>query len=99
MFPRESSDIIPVVVISEAAMVRTVVSLDEDGKRWLDAEAAREGVPMTELIRRAVGQLRRELERAAGFEALLTATAGIGSGEDGLAIQGRLRDEWERHPS
>ena len=78
-------------------MIRPVVSLDAEGKRWLDAEAEREGVPMTELIRRAVRQLRRETERLAAFDAMLERTAGIGSGEDGLVVQRRLRDEWERH--
>ena len=34
-------------VTSEAVMVRTVVSLDEKDKRWLDERAAAEGVPMT----------------------------------------------------
>jgi hypothetical protein len=83
-------------VISEATMVRTVVSLDEDDKRWLDNEAAREGVPMTEVIRRAVRRLRSEHERTADFDRLLAATRGIGSGEDGLEVQRRLRGEWER---
>lgn len=77
-------------------MVRTIVSLDEDDKRWLDDEAARQGVPMTEVIRRAVKRLRSEGERTVDFERLLAATRGIGTGEDGLAVQGRLRDEWER---
>jgi hypothetical protein len=95
----QRSDIIHQEVISEVAMIRTVVSLDAEGKRWLDAEAAREGVPMTELIRRAVRQLRRETERLAAFDAMLERTAGIGSGEDGLVVQRRLRDEWERHPA
>ena len=80
-------------------MVRTIISLEEGDKRWLDAEAAREGVPMTELIRRAVRQLRRETERLAAFDAMLERTTGIGSGGDGLVVQGRLRDEWERHPA
>jgi hypothetical protein len=85
--------------ISEEVMVRTVISLDEEDKRWVDAEAVREGVPMTEVIRHAVKQLRLEMERAATFEARLVATVGIGSGEDGLDVQRRLRDEWERRPS
>jgi len=77
-------------------MVRTIVSLDEDDERWLDDEAARQGVPMTEVIRRAVKRLRSEGERTVDFERLLAATRGIGTGEDGLAVQRRLRDEWER---
>ncbi|MGV8040241.1 MAG: ribbon-helix-helix protein, CopG family [Thermoanaerobaculaceae bacterium] len=80
-------------------MIRTIISLEEGDKRWLDAEAAREGVPMTEVIRRAVRRMRQELERAGELDALLAATRGIGSGEDGLEVQRRLRDEWEQHPA
>lgn len=76
-------------------MVRTVISLQEEDKEWLDREAARLGVPMTELVRRAVGLLR---ERAAvGVEPLadlLSATAGTWKHGDALAYQRRLRDEW-----
>lgn len=80
-------------------MVRTVISLEEGDKRWLDAEAARQGVPMTEVIRRAVKLMRQERERAGELDALLAATRGIGSGEDDLEVQRRLRDEWERRPA
>jgi hypothetical protein len=80
-------------------MVRTIISLEDDDKRWLDDEAAREGVAMTEVVRRAVKQLRSELEHRSDFEAMLVATAGLGTGEDGLDVQRRLRDEWERRPS
>ncbi len=80
-------------------MIRTIVSLDEKDKRWLDRKAAREGIPMTELIRRAVKRLRSEETDAAAFDRLLRATSGIGSGEDGLAVQRRLRDEWQGRPA
>jgi Arc/MetJ-type ribon-helix-helix transcriptional regulator len=95
-FSEENGDIIFAVVISEAAMVRTVISLDEEDKRWLDEKASSEGIPMTEVIRRAVRHLR-STEMAAGvFDELLQATSGIGSGEDGLKVQRRLRNEWNR---
>lgn len=77
-------------------MIRTVVSLDKEDKRWLDNEAAREGVPMTEIIRRAVRRLRSDQAAARAFKQLLKATHGIGSGEDGLVVQKRLRNEWKR---
>ena len=77
-------------------MVRTVISLDEEDKLWLDQKAASEGIPMTEIIRQAVKRLRSEEQGAQAFERLLRATAGLGSGEDGLAVQRRLRDEWRR---
>jgi len=76
-------------------MIRTVVSLPEDDKRWLDAEAEREGVSMTEVVRLAVSRLRAETRRARTFDNLLKTTAGIGTGEDGVALQKKLRKEWD----
>ena len=76
-------------------MIRTVVSLSEDDKRWLDAEAGRKGVSMTEVIRLAVSRLRAETRRARTFDNLLKTTAGIGTGEDGVALQKKLRKEWD----
>mgnify|MGYP001089396897 CR=1 FL=1 len=77
-------------------MIRTVISLDEEDKRWLDKKAAREGIPMAEMIRRAVKRLRTEETEAQTFDRLLRSTSGIGSGGDGLALQRRLRNEWQR---
>lgn len=58
-------------------MIRTVFSIDEDDKQWLDRKAAREGVSMTEVIRRAVRRLRSEEAQAQDFDRLLHATSGI----------------------
>ena len=76
-------------------MVRTVVSLEEDDKRWLDERAAEEGVPMTELIRRAVRLLRGQarLERPE-LDDLLERTSGNWKQGDGLEFQERVRGEW-----
>jgi len=76
-------------------MIRTVISLDEDDKRWLDRRAEHEGVPMTELIRRAVRLLRGQTaEEYSSLEELLRATSGSWKHGDGLEHQKRLRDEW-----
>jgi len=80
-------------------MIRTVVSLPEEDKRWLDDEAVREGVSMTEIIRRAVSRLRTHTARAKTFDGLLKTTAGIGTGEDGVALQKRIRKEWDGRPA
>ena len=75
--------------------VRTVISLDDDDKAWLDAEAAREQVPMTELIRRAVRLLRsRQPVDGTSLEELLRRTAGTWREGDGLEYQRRVRSEW-----
>lgn len=76
-------------------MVRTVISLDEDDKRWLDRRAKEEGVPMTELIRRAVRLLRSLApSEHRSLDDLLHATAGLWRRGDGLRYQERLRREW-----
>lgn len=77
-------------------MVRTVISLDEEDKRWLDQQAAEEGVPMTELVRRAVRQFRGQVTTARpSFEDLLEATRGTWRHGDGLDYQRRMRGEWD----
>ncbi len=79
-------------------MIRTVVSLDEDDKRWLDRRAEEEGVPMTELVRRAVRRLRAEDERPT-FDEVVEASRGIWKHGDGLAWQEKLRGEWDGRSS
>ena len=76
-------------------MVRTVVSLEENDKRWLDERAAAEGVPMTEMIRRAVRLLRQQSRlRRPPVEDLLDRTAGVWKRGDGLRYQKKIRREW-----
>jgi hypothetical protein len=61
-------------------MVRTVVSLDERDKEWLDRKAREQGVTMTTLVRRAIRDLR--MRRGGGentepaFEEILRITKG-----------------------
>lgn len=72
-----------------------MISLPEDDKKWLDDEAARAGVPMTELVRRAVRLLRADsARRRAPFEQLLRDTHGTWRHGDALDYQRRMRDEW-----
>ena len=76
-------------------MVRTIVSIEEDDKTWLDLRAAEEQISRAELIRRAVRSYRKACEtQARSFRRLLQDTSGIWKGEDGLSYQLRLRDEW-----
>ena len=73
-------------------MVRTIVSLDDDDKAWLDRAARSQRVPMTKLVRHAIRRLRQEQEAAPqGFERLLRETAGTWKAGDGLAYQRLLR--------
>jgi hypothetical protein len=79
-------------------MPRTIISLDASDKAWLDRMAKQERVPMTRLVRRAVQQLRKESEaNPSGFDRLLRGTAGLLKSADGLAVQRKLRAEWDWH--
>lgn len=76
-------------------MVRTVISIDEDDKAWLDRTAKAEGVPITELIRRAVRLLRSQAPvEPATIDERLAVTRGLWRHGDGLAYQDRVRREW-----
>ncbi len=76
-------------------MIRTIVSIENDDKTWLDMKAAEEQISRAELIRRAVRFYRKASEtQVRSFRRLLEDTSGIWPGEDGLSYQQRLRDEW-----
>ena len=76
-------------------MIRTIVSIEDETKAWLDLKAAEEKVSRAELIRRAVRHYRKASEtQARSFRRLLDDTSGIWKGEDGLSYQLRIRDEW-----
>ena len=78
-------------------MIRTLISLEDEEKQWLDRRSKEEGVTMTEVVRKAVKRYRRECEaKGPSYRQLLEQTAGLSAGgEDGLAAQERLRAEWE----
>ena len=78
-------------------MIRTVISLDEESKEWLDQQARQEHVSTAELIRTAVRKYRDEKKREAlPLSDLLKQTSGIWKGGDGLAYQRRLLKEWQK---
>ena len=81
----------------EQKMIRTVISLDEESKRWLDQQAREENVSTAELIRTAVRKYRDDKKREAlPLNDLLKQTSGIWKAGDGLTYQRRLRKEWQR---
>jgi hypothetical protein len=82
----------------EPAMIRTLISLSEEDKQWLDRRAKEEGKTMTELVRIAVRQYRKQCEQQGAepsLDQLLEQTSGLWRGGDGLAAQLQARDEWE----
>ena len=78
-------------------MIRTVISLDEESKKWLDQQAREENISAAELIRTAVRKYRDEKRRETlPLNDLLKQTSGIWKRGDGLTYQRRLRKEWQK---
>lgn len=78
-------------------MVRTVISLDEADKRWLDRQAALLRVSRAEVVRQAIQALRATRKiNDENFSSLLDDTAGIWPQGNGLAWQQDHRVEWLR---
>jgi hypothetical protein len=76
-------------------MIRTVISLTEDDKAWLDRRAREEGVTMTEVVRRSVGFYRSVCDpEDAEFLSLLDSTSGTWKHGEALAYQRSMRREW-----
>jgi Arc/MetJ-type ribon-helix-helix transcriptional regulator len=73
-------------------MVRTIISLDEELKAWVDEKSRREKISMTELVKRGLRMLREAEEHK--LEELLEGTSGIWPNGDGLEYQIKERDGW-----
>jgi len=78
-------------------MVRTIVSLPEDDKAWLDAYSHSHHRPKAEVIRRALHSFRRSVE-SGGSRHALRATAGLWKdrGGDAMKYVRDIRAEWDR---
>jgi hypothetical protein len=76
-------------------MIRTIISMSDDDKAWLDRRARERGVTMTELVRQSITLYREMADPAdSGFTSALAETHGIWTGLDGLTYQRTLREEW-----
>ena len=73
--------------------LRTIVTLSENDKIWLENYSKITGISMAEAIRRGIAQLREREEKNI-FQTLIEETRGIWSKEDGLEYQEKLRAEW-----
>jgi hypothetical protein len=80
-------------------VIRTIISLEDEDKAWLDRRAVEEKMTMTQLVRLALRRYRQEVEaEGPSLERQLRETAGLWRGEDGLEYQRRVRAEWEERP-
>ena len=79
-------------------MPRTIISLSDEDKSWLDQRSRAERVPMTELVRQAVREYRERYDAGgpSRLHELLGRTRGCWTHGDGLRYQDAARDEWGR---
>ena len=74
---------------------RTIISLPNPQKRWLEDVAKREGVAMTAVVRDAVAHYQQHLAAPLDdLSALGSRLQGSWKHGDGLAWQTQMRDEW-----
>ena len=72
---------------------RTIITISDEDKSWLESYSKATGMPMAEVVRTAITRLRRQ-ESGSAYHALVEQTRGIWKKGDGLAYQQRLRSEW-----
>jgi hypothetical protein len=77
-------------------VIRTVISLDTNEKKWLDKTAKKQHISMAQLIRIAIKEYRDAHQEPSYTEIdyLLQQSKGIWPNEDGLKYQTNVREEW-----
>ncbi|MDZ7832295.1 MAG: hypothetical protein U5L07_11130 [Desulfobacterales bacterium] len=72
---------------------RTIITLEESNKSWLEAYSASEGISMAEAIRRGIKCLKANENRKL-YNDLVNKTRGKWKKGDGLDYQRQVRSEW-----
>ncbi len=72
---------------------RTIITLEESNKAWLEAYSASEGISMAEAIRRGIKCLKANENRKL-YNDLVNKTRGKWKKGDGLDYQRQVRSEW-----
>ncbi len=73
---------------------RTIITLPDEDRAWLEYYSRTYGISMAEGIRRALRLLRENKEKDV-YRALVERTRGIWVQGDGLEYQRKMRSEWE----
>jgi len=74
---------------------RTIITISEEDKRWLESYGKARGISLAEAIRKGIKKLR-ESESRDTYCAMVDKTKGLWKKGDGLKYQRRLREEWDR---
>jgi hypothetical protein len=72
---------------------RTIITISDNDKLWIENYSKSYGISMAEAIRRGIARLKVEEGRST-YERIVKHTKGIWQKEDGLEYQNKLRNEW-----
>jgi len=72
---------------------RTIITIPEKDKAWLEVFSKARGISLAEAIRRGIAGLKQKEERNI-YQKLVEETRGIWRKGEGLAYQERMRSEW-----
>ena len=75
------------------ASVRTIITLSEEDKKWLESYSNLHHISVAEAIRRGIRKLK-EAEFYENYQTLVLNSKGLWKEGDGLAYQKQLRSEW-----
>ena len=80
-----------------ARMTRTIISIPEDDKKWLESYGRRHEISGAEVVRRAISEFRRKKPEKS-FATVLRETAGAWTSikGDSRDYVDAMRKEWER---
>ena len=76
------------------ASKRTIITLSEEDKLWLESYSGVHGVSVAEAIRQGIRRLK-DAELQETYRTLVKNTSGIWKRGDGLTYQRTTRSEWQ----
>ena len=74
---------------------RTIITLPEEDKGWLESYGKAHDVSIAEAIRRSIKKLRQD-SSGETYKILIKKTRGLWKKGDGLRYQNKLRSEWHQ---
>ena len=73
--------------------IRTIITLSEEDKRWLESYSNAHQVSLAEAIRQGIRRLK-DAELRETYRVLVQSTKGLWKKGDGLKYQRKIRSEW-----
>ncbi len=76
------------------ASKRTIITLPEEDKAWLEGYSKTRNISMAEAIRQGIRKLKESMQQD-NYRNVLNQTKGMWQAGDGLVYQKKIRSEWD----